>query len=108
MLRPLLCTARGSPYLLRLFGKRMTANSEPVTIVPVDNTVGLYAKVYNMISLGLSAAPLVIMLACDTMGPEEFSHFRVEKLSHDSGANAYGLKRCILTNCRTRQGNDAF
>ena len=83
---------------------RQKEDKEPVTVVPAASTLGLYVKVYNMISMGLSAAPSVLILADDTMGPEEFLYFRVEKLSHESGAQAYGW----ITLCRTRQGNDAF
>lgn len=83
-----------------------TAERSTVAVLPgVNNTgLGIYVKVYNMISMGLSAAPPVIILADETLQQDSFFSFKVNGLSHDLGTSSYGY----IVLCQSRAGNDQF
>ena len=79
------------------------ANHGPATVQ--DPTfLGIYVKVYNQISLGLTAAPSVFVVAVDSLSEGDFFVTRVNRLSHDCQATSYGY----LCMCKSRAANDAF
>ena len=61
-------------------------------------------KAFNIISKGLHAAPVVILISDETMCIESFWSNKVEGLSHDTSPSGC----CYIASCRTRNGNDAF
>ena len=94
----------GDGLVVKVAVVRNKLDKAPVTTHTEDNSLGIYVKVYNAISMGLSAAPLVLVLADDTMAADEFSCFQVSRLTHDCGATSYGW----IVLCKTRACNDNF
>ena len=69
------------------------------------NELNFFIKWYSIISATGVPGPLVFMLACDSMGPDEFEVFEVRGLcKSDAAINDFGY----IVFCATRSGNASF
>lgn len=66
--------------------------------------LGIYVKVYNQISLGLTAAPSVFVVADDSLSDDDFFVTKINRLTHECQVTSYGYL-CV---CKSRGANDAF
>jgi hypothetical protein len=79
------------------------SDSTPVTVVG-DSPLGCAIKWMHMGSANGEYAPLVLLVAIDELGVDDFEHYKVPGLSQCNQAGSVGH----LCFCKTRAGNDAF